>query len=85
MKTLMIDKMNEEKQLMGEIIEIINLKSDPELAELKANEIMRIFGYSYKPLSADDRCPYCGVLSNENELCNCGYINNCYESSRRIL
>ena len=71
MKTLMIDRMNEEKRLSGEVLDVIKKGIDPELADLKVNEIMRIFGYSYSPLSADDLCPYCHLLSDENGKCLC--------------
>lgn len=71
MKTLMIDKMNEEQALKGQVIEVIQKGLNSELAELKANEIMRIFGYSYSLMSADDLCPYCHILSDENGKCEC--------------
>ena len=71
MKTLMIDKMNKKQELRDKVIEVIQKGLDPELAELKANEIMRIFGYSYAFLSADDPCPYCHILSDENGKCEC--------------
>ena len=71
MKTLMINRMNEEKRLQGEILDVIKKGLDPDLADLKANEIMRIFGYSYNRMSADDLCPYCNSMKGENGECLC--------------
>lgn len=71
MKTLMIDQMNKEKQMYNQIKSLFTPYMSTELADGKTNEVMRITGFSFAYMSADDVCPYCHNLPDEMGECDC--------------
>ncbi|HRP30494.1 MAG TPA: hypothetical protein PKV73_01315 [Agriterribacter sp.] len=71
MKSLMIEQMNKEKQMYEGVKSLFAPYMNEELADLKTNEVMRITGYSFTQMSADDICPYCTEVKDENGSCQC--------------
>lgn len=71
MKSIVIEKMNEDKEIEQAILIMLKPYMNEELAYAKANEIMRITGHSFMRMSADERCPYCNTFKDENGKCLC--------------
>jgi hypothetical protein len=71
MKSLTIEIMNAEKQMYEQIKSLFTPYMVEDLADLKTNEVMRVTGHSFVNTGADDACPYCNQLSNENGNCLC--------------
>jgi predicted HAD superfamily hydrolase len=73
-KNLMIDVMNDEKNIYENVKSLFAPYMSNEKAEAKTNEVMRITGKTYGELSADDMCPYCTELRNEDGICQGGNV-----------
>lgn len=71
MNTLMIEKMNNENLLYEQIKSLFVPYMNNGLADLKTNEVMRLTGFSFSETSADDACPYCTDIKDEDGKCQC--------------
>lgn len=74
MKTLMIEKMNKENEMYENVKYLFTPYMSNEIAEAKTNEVMRITEHSFAEVSADDICPYCTELRDENGTCQCSNV-----------
>lgn len=74
MKSLTIEIMNAEKQMYEQIKSLFTPYMVEDLADLKTNEVMRVTGYSFSEMSADDVCPYCTDIKDENGICQCSNV-----------
>lgn len=71
MKTLMIEKMNKENEMYENVKSLFTPYMSNKIAEAKTNEVMRITEHSFSEVSADDICPYCTDIKDENGGCQC--------------